>query len=247
MKDYREVVRDRYDGELDAVHPYSNQYYSLNPVGYAASTAIRRVVYRMFAAIRREGRDVTAMRILDVGCGRGSLTRLFLEIALHPQNVHGIDLSSARIEGSRLMNPSVSYECADILQTPTVPVRYDLVTAFDVFMHFATGEQIQAALANVRSILAADGYFAWYDVVCRDHFRARPGAEASGFSRRQMEEFCRGAGFRKVAEFRAFRTILGRTHSLYLRGRFPEWLVRATEIAAPGAPGNVLMLFRRDG
>jgi SAM-dependent methyltransferase len=246
MKDYQEVVRDRYEDAGNCPHPYENQYYFLNPIGYRAATVLGGIVRRVFNAIRLEGRDVTELKILDIGCGKGFLTRLFIEATLSAEHIHGIDLASGRIAQSRRLNPALQYECADILEINSRTDCFDLITAFDVFMHFRTEEQMAIALRNVSSLLPVGGYFAWYDVVARDHFSAPSSADASGFSRRQMEEFCGRAGFRKLREFRAFKNVLGRYHSLYLRGRLPEWCVRGIELLFPGGPGNVCMLFRRE-
>ncbi len=65
-------------------------------------------------------------RVLDVGCGTGSLTRTLLELMPHSEVV-GVDMSSTFIEHGRqqLINPRVSLEVGDAQTLPYPDADFD--------------------------------------------------------------------------------------------------------------------------
>jgi len=207
MKSYKEVVKERYDGNEKNIHPYENIYSMINPVGFYADKKIRSVFYTAFNLIRNKGIDITQAFILDIGCGKGSTTRFFSELTGNAQNVFGMDLSDNRIQGAIEMNSKINYIKGDIINPPLFPTTFDVITALDIFMHLSNKEEIILALTNVKKLLKDDGYFIWYDAYSSDHYNTTQNQDHSGFNPRQMIDLAEEAGFKKVFKMNVFKKL----------------------------------------
>ena len=104
------------------------------------------------------------MRVLDVGCGPGSIT-LGLAEAVSPGEVVGVDLQAAQVEQARALAVSrhaknVCFEAASIYALPFPDRSFDAVFANGVVMHLA---EPVGALAELRRVLRAGGIAAVRD------------------------------------------------------------------------------------
>ncbi|MEW6210773.1 MAG: class I SAM-dependent methyltransferase [Acidobacteriota bacterium] len=88
-----------------------------------------------------------AVRLLEVGCGRGHLTRM---IADHGVNVRGLDISEEAIEETR--SRGLDAVCSDFLQFEDAP--YDVVF-FSRSLHHI--HPVAKALERADALLKADG------------------------------------------------------------------------------------------
>ena len=107
----------------------------------------------------------TGMRLLDVGCGPGSITRGFAE-RLAPGQVVGIDLSREALDGARrdaaergLTN--LQYEEASVYQLRFPDGWFDVVYAHQVLQHL---RERDAALREMLRVLRPGGLAAVRDV-----------------------------------------------------------------------------------
>jgi ubiquinone/menaquinone biosynthesis C-methylase UbiE len=245
MKNYQEVVQERYNAREKDRSLDDNPYSRVNPIGFYGNLQITKAFYKVFRWLRDADVDVTSQRILDIGCGTGTWTRYFAELTQAPGNICGLDMSKYRIAQARAMNPGITYLQGDVLSMPQATNKWDIITAMVVFMHLNTEQQITEAIATVYHSLNPEGIFIWYDAYARDHFAAPPQAESYGFSPMQMEQYCRRVGFEKALSFTVFKNILWKHHSMYLAARYPMWLVALLERVLPGSPGNIMMVFRK--
>ena len=243
MKTYKEVVEQRYDGREKNTHIYQNRYAMINPVGFYPNQEIREALYKVFNHLRREGRDITQMKILDVGCGEGTHTRFMAELIQNAENISGMDLSTYRIKMARKLNSSISYRVGDLLNLDEAINSYDMVTAYIVFLHISTSEEISRALVNIHKVLKADGVFLWCEIYDKDHFKTRPGDESSGYHPNQMNEFCSQAGFTKSFSFSLFKKVGRRYNSFFLYKYLPPWLVKFIQFIIPASPGMMITGF----
>jgi SAM-dependent methyltransferase len=239
------VVQDRFNTREKNLSAEDNPYSLMNPAGYYGTVKLKSVFYDFFRLIRKNGRNITGMKMLDLGCGTGGWTRYLAEIKGSPEGITGIDLSSRRIEEARRMNPAIDYQMQDITRLDAGS-GYDLVTAIDVFSHLNTRTEIDQTLKDIIHRLAPDGYFIWIDHWARDHFQAPEQAGEWGFSRQQMKELAEKAGFKIIAGRSLFRRIFGRTSTLYYSVKgYPFWLLDLLAAILPGPPGNLAMIFRK--
>jgi ubiquinone/menaquinone biosynthesis C-methylase UbiE len=105
------------------------------------------------------------MRLLDVGCGPGSITRGLAE-RLAPGEVVGVDLSKETLEDARrdaaargLAN--LHYEEASVYALPFADASFDVVYAHQVLQHLRERE---AALAEMLRVLRPAGLLAIREV-----------------------------------------------------------------------------------
>jgi SAM-dependent methyltransferase len=98
------------------------------------------------------------LRVLDVGCGPGSITLGLAELVA-PGQVIGIDLQPSQIEQARALAAArglanVSFEIADLYRLPFADGQFDAVFAHAVLMHL---REPMRALTEWRRVLRPGG------------------------------------------------------------------------------------------
>jgi SAM-dependent methyltransferase len=243
MKPYEQVVKERYDGREKNQQMYDNIYSIINPIGFNGHIGIEGAIYKIFRFLIDNNTDIISIKVLDVGCGSGWITRSFAEFTGNPSNIVGIDLSEYRIETAKKFSQSIQYIKGNIVEGYEFNNKFDLITTFDVLMHIDTKELLENALTNIYKNLNSDGIFVWYDAYAKDHFDCPVDAECNGFSSKQMDAFAEKAGFKKAYEFSLYKNFFGKLHSVYLYNRFPATLVKLLEKIIPGNPGNIVKIY----
>lgn len=98
------------------------------------------------------------MRVLDAGCGPGSIT-IGLAQAVHPGEVIGVDLQATQVERARGLAAArgvgnVRFEAADLYGLPFPDRTFDAVFSHGVVMHL---REPLRAIAEMRRVLARGG------------------------------------------------------------------------------------------
>jgi ubiquinone/menaquinone biosynthesis C-methylase UbiE len=137
------------------VHPVAEVYSQRANPAFEAELA-RRTAARDAAFLLPWLRP--GMRLLDVGCGPGSIT-LGLAEAVAPGQVVGIDIQPAQVERARAAASArgtarVSFEVGSVYALPFPERSFDAVFANGVVMHL--GEPVRA-LAELRRVLRQGG------------------------------------------------------------------------------------------
>ncbi len=85
-----------------------------NPLGSERELVHRLALYEQIArALRCVPGEAAELRLLDVGCGTGRSTRVYLDFGLDPAKLRGVDLRPGAIELARACNPAVGFEAFD--------------------------------------------------------------------------------------------------------------------------------------
>lgn len=135
------------------------------------------------------------LRVLDVGCGPGSLT-CGMAAAVAPDGaVTGVDggesqIEAARAEATRQRLENISFEKADAYALPFGANAFDLVHAHALLEHLARPVE---ALREMARVLAPGGHLA----VCSPDwgsFLLAPPDDGAEAARRRYEEIQRGNG-----------------------------------------------------
>ena len=239
MKSYKEVVSDRYDKQSDS--------------DFNLKAALRwmpsqlRLTDAFFDVLKAvdQQHSLANARILEIGCGDGRWTRFIAEVTHRPSLITGTDLSAPRIELARRMNPAISYHVADAVEEP-IGATYDMILAWNVFIHFPSEVMIRKALQNIHKSLSENGVFVFFDAWAHSHFEAPSDSQSWGFNPKEIIELAKSEGFTKLFRKNMFRIFPRGKHSEQYYGVVPSWLVRGCEIISPTPPGNYFLVFGRE-
>lgn len=206
MRDYKRVVRERYDRQKYGGAGVKNDPYAvINPVGFYGelkAAQILRDFVNMLCETR--GRKLDEIKVCDCGCGGGNKTRFLAELFANPDQVYGVEYSKNRLKHCRDMNPLIHYEYADLtISGAGLPFEefFDGITAFVVFMHFTSRKEILNALKNIYVSLKENGYFLWYELGAKSHEEGKEkNTDSWGFSAMEMDRYARQVGFKRVKE-----------------------------------------------
>ncbi len=106
---YVAQVRDDYDllepGQLDTWNPVHSEYelaYRLS-IYHAATEAL------LLSQI-----PLSQLKVLDIGCGNGRSSRMYIELGLHPEQIIGVDVrTGGTINLAKKLNPAIQFEAYD--------------------------------------------------------------------------------------------------------------------------------------
>lgn len=253
MKHYRQVVKERYDRQrYDGKGILSDMYSPVNPVGFYGEWKAARILADFVRMLMRRGKKgPDQITVCDCGCGDGVKTRFLAELLENPEQVYGVEYSENRLGHCRRMNPAVHYEHADLTEAGKgIPfdAQFDGMTAFVVFMHFSTEQEIMNALRNIHGALKRKGLFLWYELKAESHWDGRgKRADHWGFSADEMDRYASKAGFRLVKEYGVYAELpFLKKNGLYLAGEVKHtWLLDVLE-QLPFPKSNLIRIYRKE-
>jgi ubiquinone/menaquinone biosynthesis C-methylase UbiE len=162
---------------------------SLSPARYARTDPFNLCSMHereeVMAALFRE-QSVTSLaglRILDVGCGQGSLLRQFLEYGADPESLIGIELLEDRIALGRKLVPNLNILCGSATQLPFPDGSFNLVTQFTVFTSILDDAIKRAVAAEMARVVAPGGLILWYDF----SFNNPANPDVKGIGKREVQ------------------------------------------------------------
>ena len=103
-------------------------------------------------------------RVLDVGCGEGSLLGWFHERGAKPGNLYGVDLLPDRIRVAHQTFPAFTFLGGNAEQLAFPDDWFDLVSVFTVFSSMLDDAMAQRVANNIERVLASQGAIVWYDM-----------------------------------------------------------------------------------
>jgi len=107
--------------------------------------------------------SIGGMKILDVGCGRGSILREYLKYGATPENLAGIDLSADRVDLAKRLAPHLDIRCASAADIPYEDQTFDLVMQHVVFATILDDDMLYAIAQQMVRVLKPNGIILWYD------------------------------------------------------------------------------------
>jgi len=107
--------------------------------------------------------DLSDKRILDVGCGNGSVLRDFLKYGAVPENCYGIDLLPDRIKTAKRLSPHMNFLCGNAEKLPYEDDFFDIVLCFTIFTSIFDTKMKHNIASEMLRVLNANGIILWYD------------------------------------------------------------------------------------
>jgi len=107
--------------------------------------------------------SLTNKRTLDVGCGRGSFLRDFIQLGARPENLYGIDLLEENIKGARQINPNINFICGNAENLDFPDKNFDIVLQSTCFTSIFDIEMKKRIAGEMFRVLKDEGIILWYD------------------------------------------------------------------------------------
>jgi len=130
----------------------------------------------LLAALARNGFDnLPGYRILDVGCGDGSLLRRLIGWGAEPARLAGVELLEERVDSARRIDPQVDVRQADASALPFEDASFDLVFQLTVFSSILDRQMRRGVAGEMARVLRPGGAVVSYDFrLARDRRNTRP-------------------------------------------------------------------------
>ena len=115
-------------------------------------------------AIRTEGIDTRAgKKVLDIGCGSGTVLACFLRDGIAEEGLYGIDLMPERIERARGLYPRANFICCNAEKLPYADEFFDIITQATVFTSILDSKMKQQIAREMLRVLSPNGLIVWHD------------------------------------------------------------------------------------
>ncbi|HEV7968631.1 MAG TPA: oligosaccharide flippase family protein [Candidatus Acidoferrales bacterium] len=115
-------------------------------------------------------------RVLEIGCGDGSLFPYF---EIPAANYKGVDFTPQFIERFRSKAPGVHLECAEGASYLDQGTKYDLILLNGIVQHFDP-KMLEEHLQNARAMMRKGGQLVWGSIPRKRHRRAYDAGKWSG-------------------------------------------------------------------
>lgn len=102
-------------------------------------------------------------RVLDIGCGDGSVLRDLVRYGASPRCLEGVDLLPERVERARELSPSMRFSLGDARALPYPGEAFDLALAFTLLSSVVDSGGRRRVAAEAMRVLRRGGVLLVYD------------------------------------------------------------------------------------
>ena len=158
MTDSASQIRDVY-ARRDATKGDRYAWYQRDVINQevARNTAVRTLLHRAF------GGDLSAVDVLDVGCGNGAMLRGLIELGVPPEKCTGIDFLPDRIEDAVSRSHVSMHWQVGGLETIDSDRRFALVTAWTVLSSVPGADERRSLLDALWERVRPGGWLQVFD------------------------------------------------------------------------------------
>lgn len=136
-------------------------------------------------ALRRSPLAVSELELLDLGCGNGRSTRMYIDLGLRPEQLTGIDVRPGAIELAQRLNPAVRFELYEGEELPFPERCFSWVHLSTVMSSVRESNHRRDLVERISRRLAPGGCVFYFDLVRANEFAGhdliRPEALFAGF------------------------------------------------------------------
>ncbi len=152
-------IADVYRGYHDAGHG-AGKWSRGNPGNAAIIHERMDIITRTLVSC---GLDLAAARVLEIGCGGGSVMQDFVTAGVNVNRITGVDLLEDRIAEAKERHPDFDVRTANATALPFEDTSFDCVLIFTVFSSILDESmRVRIALETDR-VLRRGGAVVWYD------------------------------------------------------------------------------------
>lgn len=154
-----EKIKERYERRKKM--PKKSLYSYFNRGNLFMIHERQRKIIRLLDKYSRN--DLSDAKILDVGCGNGSLLREFISWGAKPENLLGIDLLEERVDEGRKISPNLNISSGNAEKLDYPEKSFDIVTQFVCFTSILDSEMKRKIANEMLRVLKDNGIILWYD------------------------------------------------------------------------------------
>jgi len=137
-----------------------------NPLDIGAwylMTSRDKCMVQMLRVFSMQGKTLQNLRILDIGCGDGSVLQRLVLFGAKAKNLCGIDIIRERIDQAMAANPNIHFVVGDAASLPFENESWDLVLMFMIMSSILDAEVQRQIATEAMRVLKPDGAILWYD------------------------------------------------------------------------------------
>lgn len=144
-----------------------------NPLGDDVELLHRVELFKLLTwAVRESGADVDALSVLDVGCGNGRSTRMYLDLGAMPAQLAGIDLRPVAVARARASHAGIRFEQYDGDEFPVGDASVDWVSLCTVLSSVRAPEGRRHIASEIHRVLRPGRHFFFWDLLRANDYAA---------------------------------------------------------------------------
>lgn len=151
------------------------------------------VFYALAQAVEKTAESIESLSVLDVGCGNGRTTRMYIDLGFRPEQLVGIDLRPGTIALARRLHPTIRFEVQEGDAIPFPDRAFDWVSLIGVASSIAHPASRQYLVDQIHDKLRSGGHFFYFDLCRAPAFAGggwiRPRQYTAAFERRWERSF----------------------------------------------------------
>jgi SAM-dependent methyltransferase len=144
---------------------------SWNPVGSDFELVYRLVLlHAATSALRLTQLPVGEFRVLDLGCGNGRSTRMYLDLGLHPDQLSGVDVRPGAVDLARRLNSAIQFDVYDGEDIPYPDGTFNWIHVSTVFSSIKEPGHRRQVVEQIRRKARSGGHVFYFDLVRANDF-----------------------------------------------------------------------------
>lgn len=119
---------------------------------------------QVFNKLIESGKDISSIKILDLGCGEGKILRSFINWKAQPENLFGIDVSPFIIDHAKtLSSPKINFAVGTLDQMPFENEQFDVILSRGVLQHITDKPTMNKVAYEIQRLLKPDGTMIFFE------------------------------------------------------------------------------------
>jgi SAM-dependent methyltransferase len=151
-------------GEFDTWNPLRSEY----ELAYRLS-----LFYSLTQALGLSDIPIESMKVLDLGCGNGRSTRMYIDLGLLPEQLTGLDLRPGAIELAKKLHPAISYATYDGDAIPFADRSFNWISLTTVVSSIKSQDTRRHLADQIYQKIESGGYLFYYDLWRANSFAGR--------------------------------------------------------------------------